>query len=122
MMIGDRTMRHPTILDVANAAGVSKSLVSLVMRGSDGVSPTSRKAVLETASRLGYRPNAAARTMVRWSLITYSDSSKAVLRRPLEPELHTSTVVSAPAPGPAELATNARCDGTGWREKSDPCG
>lgn len=114
MMIGDRTMRHPTILDVANAAGVSKSLVSLVMRGSDGASPTSRKAVLETASRLGYRPNAAARTMVRWSLITLSSSDTGAL--------HTSTVVSAPAPGPAELATNARCDGTGWREKSDPCG
>ena len=58
-------MRHPTILDVANEVGMSKSLVSLVMRGSDGVSPTSRKAVLEAAANLGYRPNAAAQTMVR---------------------------------------------------------
>ena len=64
-MSGDRTMRPPTILDVANEVGVSKSLVSLVMRGSDGVSPTSRKAVLEAAAKLGYRPNAAAQTMVR---------------------------------------------------------
>ena len=58
-------MRHPTILDVADAAGVSKSLVSLVMRDSGRVSPSSREAVLEAAARLGYRPNAAARTMVR---------------------------------------------------------
>jgi DNA-binding LacI/PurR family transcriptional regulator len=58
-------MKHPTILDVAEEAGVSKSLVSLVMRDSDRVSSSSREAVLEAASKLGYRPNAAARTMVR---------------------------------------------------------
>lgn len=58
-------MKHPTILDVAEEAGVSKSLVSLVMRGSDRVSPSSRTAVLDAAKKLDYRPNAAARTMVR---------------------------------------------------------
>ncbi|MFV2000483.1 MAG: LacI family DNA-binding transcriptional regulator [Acidimicrobiia bacterium] len=58
-------MKHPTILDVAEEAGVSKSLVSLVMRGSDRVSAASKDAVLEAAEKLGYRPNAAARTMVR---------------------------------------------------------
>ncbi|MFE0514172.1 LacI family DNA-binding transcriptional regulator [Streptomyces sp. NPDC058964] len=56
-------MKPPTIRDVAERAGVSKSLVSLVLRDSGQVRPEKREAVLRAVRELGYRPNAAARSL-----------------------------------------------------------
>jgi DNA-binding LacI/PurR family transcriptional regulator len=60
-----RRSPNPTILDVAAVAGVSKSVVSRVLSDSPSVSDRSRAAVLSAIEKIGYRPNAAARTLVR---------------------------------------------------------
>jgi DNA-binding LacI/PurR family transcriptional regulator len=60
MNVAGGSGRRPTIYDVAERAGVSKSLVSLVLQGSAGVSPARREAVFAAITELGYRPNRAA--------------------------------------------------------------
>ncbi len=56
--------KTPTILDIAAAAGVSKSAVSRALSGQGEVSPESRKRIEATAKRLGYVANAMARSLV----------------------------------------------------------
>ncbi len=55
----------PTMLDVAQAAGVSKASVSIVFRGVQGVSETTREKVMEAARQLGYRNNRSASLLSR---------------------------------------------------------
>lgn len=57
------TTRRPTIYDVAKRAGVSKSLVSLVLTNSPSVRPAKRAAVMTAIEELGYRPSRAATTL-----------------------------------------------------------
>jgi len=61
----DDALRAPTIRDVAARAGVSKSLVSLVLQGDTRVSDARRSAVLQAVEELGYRPNLRARALSR---------------------------------------------------------
>lgn len=54
---------RPTLVDVAARAGVSKSLVSLALRGDPGVSERTRERIRLAADELGYRSNALARSL-----------------------------------------------------------
>lgn len=55
--------KKATIYDVADAAGVSKSLVSLVLRGDSSVSVARRKAVQDAIKQLNYRPSRNAQNL-----------------------------------------------------------
>ena len=55
--------RRVTLADVAERAGVSPALASIVMREAPGASPTSRRRVQTVAKELGYRPDARARSL-----------------------------------------------------------
>jgi DNA-binding LacI/PurR family transcriptional regulator len=56
--------KTPTIIDVAEAAGVSKSLVSLALGDKPGVKAETRQHIIDVAQRLGYRRNQWASALV----------------------------------------------------------
>lgn len=56
-------MKRPTIGDIADRAGVSRSAVSFALNGQPGVSQDTRERVLAVAQQLGWRPNSAARAL-----------------------------------------------------------
>lgn len=64
-MAQDARMRTVTMLDVAERAGVSRALVSIVFRDAPGASDATRERVRTAAEELGYRPDQRARLLGR---------------------------------------------------------
>jgi DNA-binding LacI/PurR family transcriptional regulator len=77
--------RRPTMADIARHVGVSRPLVSIVLRGADGASEATRERVLSAAAELGYRPDSLARGLR--SNRTRHLGVLFALRRPFEVEL-----------------------------------
>lgn len=63
MTTGTPPPRRPTLADVARKSGVSVALASIVMRGAEGASASSRAKVKAAAAELGYRPDSRARAL-----------------------------------------------------------
>jgi DNA-binding LacI/PurR family transcriptional regulator len=57
--------KRVTLEDVAAAAGVSRALVSIVIRDAPGASAATRERVMRAAADLGYRPDVRARLLAR---------------------------------------------------------
>ena len=56
-------MPEPTMADIATHLGVSRQLVSIVMRDMPGASDATRERVRKAASELGYQPHIGARSL-----------------------------------------------------------
>lgn len=60
---------HPsgsiTLADIARLTGVSPGTVSRALNGRPGVHPETRRRIEDAAQRLGYQPNALARSLLR---------------------------------------------------------
>lgn len=56
-------MKHPTIYDVAEKAGVSANTVSRVINGKSGVGDRTRTRIRKIIQEIGYHPNVGARAL-----------------------------------------------------------
>ncbi|WP_091465221.1 LacI family DNA-binding transcriptional regulator [Paenarthrobacter nitroguajacolicus] len=100
--------RRPTLMDVAEAAGVSRALVSIVMRGAPGAAESTRQRVLDAARQLGYRADSRARLLrsSRTKLLGLIFSSS----QPFHAEIVDAAYAEASAKG-YEIALSAVASG-----------
>lgn len=99
-------MGRPTIVDVAQQAGVSKSTVSLVLNDSPMVAEATRTAVLEAMAALGYVYNRSA-AKLRTANVGLIGLVINDLRNPFFTEFATSAQMTFAARGQATVIANS---------------
>lgn len=98
--------RRPTIIDVARKAGVSKSTVSLVLRGSPSVKKETRELVRKAMDETGYVYNRSAANL-RMSNAGLIGLVINDLRNPFFTEFATSLQMALSAKGYATVIANS---------------
>jgi LacI family transcriptional regulator len=98
-------MGRPTIIDVAKAAGVSKSTVSLVLQNSPAVSAKTREDVRKAMADLGYVYNRAAANL-RSSQVGLVGLIINDLKNPFFTEFATAVQMTIAAAGYATVVAN----------------
>jgi LacI family transcriptional regulator len=98
-------MGRPTIIDVAKAAGVSKSTVSLVLQNSTSVSAKTREDVRRAMADLGYVYNRAAANL-RSAQVGLVGLVINDLRNPFFTEFATAVQMTISAAGYATVVAN----------------
>jgi LacI family transcriptional regulator len=93
-LASEEPKRKPSSWDIAREAGVSQSTVSRVLNNSPRISEATSQRVKEAMARLGYAPNAAARTLTtgRSNLIGLVVSN---ITNPFYPEVIEAIVATA---------------------------
>src|SRR4051794_37238614 len=69
--------RAPNMQRVAEAAGVSKSSVSLALRDDPRLAPETRRRVQEIASRMGYRKNPIVASLMAQLRVSHTPKFQA---------------------------------------------
>lgn len=65
-----KSNKQITSKDIAEACGVSRGTVDRALNGRKGISEKTRAKILETAERMGYRPNFIAQSLVKGRTMT----------------------------------------------------
>lgn len=110
--------RRPTIIDVAERAGVSRQTVTRAMNDMEGISATTRERVLHAARELSYRPSRFGRGLVEQGPITlglvvmdltnayYGELGTAVVRACAPYGWNVVLVEAENAPNPENVAAD----------------